>query len=310
MRNYIYFTIIGAIIGWWLHGLQLRTISNSNLDISLENSALGKQITQPANPANPLLSKPKTSILDDAPIPPFEKFDLLYEMYYVVDQNISPESIKNQINEYFYQQLNLLKNENRIPELIELLEMLIIKDSGNAEYYYHLAEAQHQLELDNEALYSLSMILYDPIFGGQAQALATEIQGSSTNDNKIHVPLEKIGEHYIVNAKIPGHGSVRLVIDTGASLTTLTPQAIQRLGLNTSGSKQIKLKTAGGSIQAQLISLNSLSVKSEVVQNIEIAVIPLNWLFEMDGLLGMNYLKYFDFMVDQESSILILSARN
>ena len=72
--------------------------------------------------------------------------------------------------------------------------------------------------------------------------------------------------------------------------------------------REIQLNTAGGVVTAQLYRLSSLSLGSDRVTDLEIAINPHSST-KFDGLLGMNFLRHFEFAIDQSSNRLRLRPK-
>jgi len=66
--------------------------------------------------------------------------------------------------------------------------------------------------------------------------------------------------------------------------------------------------TANGRVRAPVYVLESLSVGDWKVSNLEIGVLDLSGGSAIDGLLGMNFLKHFQFFIDQNEALLRLSG--
>jgi clan AA aspartic protease (TIGR02281 family) len=130
-------------------------------------------------------------------------------------------------------------------------------------------------------------------------ALATEVAG---------IPLVRSGQHFLVAAAPGNDGSLRLLIDTGASMTMVTPGALQRQGVRYRDTGKSRVfNTANGPVRAPIYILETLSVGDWSVQQLEIGVLELGGQTGVDGLLGMNFLKHFRFFIDQNDSMLRLS---
>jgi aspartyl protease family protein len=90
--------------------------------------------------------------------------------------------------------------------------------------------------------------------------------------------------HFWVHAR--GHGAVRrLLVDTGATLTTLSADAANDLGAVPDGDR-ITLTTANGMTQAELGHIATLRVGNVVVHHLTVAVAPGD-----TNVLGMNFLS-------------------
>ena len=89
-----------------------------------------------------------------------------------------------------------------------------------------------------------------------------------------------------------------LVFDTGASMTTISPDSILGLGYDLSNPKSKKPSiTASGTIESKVITLSRLSALGEIVENIDVAIQEFPeelTLLNIHGLLGLDFLKHFD----------------
>jgi clan AA aspartic protease (TIGR02281 family) len=107
-------------------------------------------------------------------------------------------------------------------------------------------------------------------------------------------------ELIIVDARISGPASAtkaRLVVDTGASATTLVPELIERIGYTQQDSfKKAKVHTAVREEQGYWIRVAELTVLGVSTPDFALAVFPLGHE-NVDGLIGMNFLRHFNFEI-------------
>lgn len=101
-----------------------------------------------------------------------------------------------------------------------------------------------------------------------------------------------------------------LLLDTGASLVVLTSDIGKKLGIDLEDKKDnIQLITTDGSkVNAKYAILDSISVQGVEAENVEAAIL-LGEVKEADfkdGLLGMSFLKRFNFKIDHRDKKLIL----
>jgi clan AA aspartic protease (TIGR02281 family) len=114
-----------------------------------------------------------------------------------------------------------------------------------------------------------------------------------------------------LSVKLNRKADVRLVMDTGSALVVLRRSVAKKLGINLESTKpDAKLIVADGrKVDAKLVTLASVEVEGVVANNVEAAVmleeVQGGLLYE-DGLLGMSFLKRFNFKVDQRQKRLIL----
>ncbi|NOR40066.1 MAG: TIGR02281 family clan AA aspartic protease, partial [Gammaproteobacteria bacterium] len=165
---------------------------------------------------------------------------------------------------------------------------------------------------------SLVLVINDPDVGEQAQMMLAKLQQSTTasldSDSAAlasevaGVPLIRKGQHFLVDVNPADAGSLRLLIDTGASITMVTSAALQQRGLRYRETGRSRLfNTANGQVRAPIIILESLSVGDWYVQQLEVGILDLGGRSDIDGLLGMNFLSHFRFFIDQNESMLRLS---
>jgi predicted aspartyl protease len=63
-------------------------------------------------------------------------------------------------------------------------------------------------------------------------------------------------------------------------------------------------------VQAPIYILDSLTVGDWGVNQLEVGVLDLNGGPDINGLLGMNFLRHFQFFIDQNEALLHLSVKN
>ncbi|GAB6062691.1 hypothetical protein JCM30394_14200 [Deferrisoma palaeochoriense] len=121
------------------------------------------------------------------------------------------------------------------------------------------------------------------------------------------VPLEDAGAGYLVDVRIDGRGPVRLVLDTGATSTVVSPEAARRVGLRVRTDPPVELHTAGGKIRAGWAEVRSLEVGGRSRGPLKVVVhdaVP-----GADGLLGMDFLGAFRVELRSDGPSLVLHPR-
>lgn len=126
--------------------------------------------------------------------------------------------------------------------------------------------------------------------------------------DKSSVPLQRKGQHFIVTAQVDDRFGVNLLIDTGASSTVLSDSVFATLSLDLSPEfiGEYPVNTANGQVIAPVYRFTKLTIGAHSVSDIAIVVLPLGQL-EADGLLGMNFLRGFQFEIDQQKAQLNLT---
>ena len=143
-------------------------------------------------------------------------------------------------------------------------------------------------------------------------------QFASSNSNKIalqndysdQIALVSRGNQYWADLEIEDN-VVTLLIDTGASMTTLSRQAFQALP-NTNNFDlmgQRMFNTANGITKGNIYRVDRLELGRFTLNDAQIAVLDFKMPEGVDGLLGMNVLQHFRFHIDQGQQVLYLADR-
>jgi clan AA aspartic protease (TIGR02281 family) len=213
-----------------------------------------------------------------------------------------------------------LKRNDDQNALLALYQHLIQLEPDHAPYFMGLAAAQLALDDKEAARRSLLLVSQDPDVGAQAQAMLSALSialAGTTQEAALWdpaaamggIPLHRSGNHFIVDARPARGRSIRLLIDTGASLTIFTPEVLEQPGIRYQDTGRTGIfNTANGSVEAPIVKLDSLVVGDWQVNNVEIGVLDLGSELGVDGLLGMNFLNHFQFFIDQNEDLLRLSV--
>lgn len=200
-----------------------------------------------------------------------------------------------------------LQKHKNFDELIPFLDQMMGHDLFKTYYSLELAKLYFELQKYDESRMLLLEAKEDATYGKQAQNLLEKIEKleevAREYDHKI--PLQRRGEHFSVQVTVDGAVSLNLLLDTGATYTLI---AVGKLFSPTVLRRDLKLRTAGGEVTADLCRTETFALQDIELYHFKIMVAP----FEhdgIDGLLGMNFLKRFKFFVDQKEMILYLSEK-
>jgi len=116
------------------------------------------------------------------------------------------------------------------------------------------------------------------------------------------------GTPIIVMVRINGGRNVRLMLDTGASHTVISPQALVALGIDASAGGHVSIQGVTGSAEARYTLLDSVEVGAARVAPMEVLVHDAN-LFQGEGLLGRDFLDRFSVTIDTRAREVILARR-
>jgi clan AA aspartic protease (TIGR02281 family) len=121
------------------------------------------------------------------------------------------------------------------------------------------------------------------------------------------IPLKQYGDQFVVDGALSGN-QVSLLIDTGASVTALSKGYFDSLSnrykINYLG--RFSIGTAGGSIMAPMYRFSELRINHVKVDNLAVVILPMQGIANADGLLGMNFLREFDFKIDQNQKLIFI----
>lgn len=108
------------------------------------------------------------------------------------------------------------------------------------------------------------------------------------------------GGHFVTGGNINGR-AVQFVVDTGATLITISKSNADRIGLDYTKGRQTFSQTANGVIPAVVLSLGSVRVGDIEIYNVEAVVIPA----QLDVvLLGNSFLSRFQMKRDNDQMTL------
>ena len=106
--------------------------------------------------------------------------------------------------------------------------------------------------------------------------------------------------HLIVSAGVNGE-ELRLMVDTAAGSCVLEPDAVERLGLQGDGKKEVVRGEHGDSRQ-EIFQLDGLTIGNRTRDGLKTASQDLSHItrdrYEIDGIVGANYLREFDVRFD------------
>ena len=98
----------------------------------------------------------------------------------------------------------------------------------------------------------------------------------------------------------------KMILDTGASVTTIYSALASKLHLNENKLTRVKSINANGVPSDTLLTkVDHMEVGDKILSNPEVVVMPLLGSIGADGLLGNSFLRYFNFTIDYPNQLLI-----
>jgi clan AA aspartic protease (TIGR02281 family) len=122
----------------------------------------------------------------------------------------------------------------------------------------------------------------------------------------VSVPLQEDDRALILKARLDQSQTVRLLVDTGATYTTISDELAQKLGYSTAAAPKVSINTANGKIRLPRIRLRSLALNGYTVHNVEATVMPMPKNASFSGLLGLSFIRRYRITIDPEAQRLII----
>jgi len=196
--------------------------------------------------------------------------------------------------------------------LLDLYKRLTELEPEYALHFIGLAETYLSLGNVFDARKALDLTLHDSFVLDKRNDIISriEINRKPNRHYAAEVSLQAHGNQFLVEVLLNNSQNAVLLLDTGASLSIISTELLAVLGIPHQHTiKTAWFNTAGGRVKAPIIKLNSLAMDGVVVENIEAGVIGEFDNKRFDGLLGMNFLRHFEFIIDQNEHKLKLSPR-
>jgi clan AA aspartic protease (TIGR02281 family) len=238
------------------------------------------------------------------------------------DESLRSE-IQNKIHAVRKQQAQILADSKDLQKLREFYEAIVYKENANPynpQYYILLGKLQLNAGYPDNARASFTQAFYSENTRAEAAALLQQLDKSqrpaetqtiSPDPNSIRIPLMKIDNHFLVRVRLNNSVDATLIIDTGASLLNISQSLANKLEISVnSQTQQIWFNTANGRAKFPIVDIASVDLNGARAENIKAAIsnsFPQN--SQIDGLLGMNFFRYYDFSFLQDENVLILKKK-
>lgn len=201
----------------------------------------------------------------------------------------------------------LLAVEN-FATLDALYQQITLNMPEQAFFFLKLGLLRIRMGNYDAALAPLSQIENHMLYGEEARELISQTKVDETLGSLEVLPLKSNGIQFVVEALIDGRHRINLLVDTGAAMTVIDANVLQSMGYNLNGKQQGLFSTAGGVVEAPVVSIEQLALGSAVTGPLAVGALLLSMPGGIDGLLGMNFLRHYDFRIDQDNKTLHLNS--
>jgi len=182
----------------------------------------------------------------------------------------------------------LVKNEEKIDADVESMSEYLRRLDEYRDFFATRQEQHLASQHDEQA-----SLLMDTI--------RQKLDQFDEERHTVQIPTDQFAGHVVVDAVINGTSNVRLLVDTGASVVTLSRLAALRTGLELKGDGTVLLSMADGSkAKVEPVLLSTLRVGEAESRNVQAAVMEATPANGIDGLLGMSFLH--DYLMEYDAS--------
>ena len=218
--------------------------------------------------------------------------------------------VKNEVLAYVEELSQRYERERRQYELAQVYEQLLLTDLDYPEFKFYLADLYLREGYNDSARRLLTALSVLPQWRDKSSALLLGLDNPGQDErDTVQLDLKRQGSHYIAPLQLGYDTQANLMIDTGASMTTISRDrfAIWQDRLSADFVREQTFRTANGLTQGNIYRFASVNFAGFELRDFELAVLDYPAGSGVDGLLGMNVLQRFRFELDQQASQLRLS---
>jgi predicted aspartyl protease len=119
------------------------------------------------------------------------------------------------------------------------------------------------------------------------------------------------GRHIVVDARINGSAAVKMILDTGAAGTLISPRALVAAGVSlTRGARSARTRgiAKDTDVEVMQVAIDSLEVGAARVGRMVVSSYDMD-MPDVDGLLGQDFLGHFNVLIDSANGTVRLTKR-
>lgn len=172
-------------------------------------------------------------------------------------------------------------------------------------------EGSYRIEVAREGFSTESRHVF--VAGGRRNEVLITLSGSgplipSYEGEEVVIPIERMGAAILVRALVNDQFSAAFIVDTGATLTAISREAAEAIGIRVDAdTPTISLRTAGGIVQGVLVQVEAIRVGGAEAREVRAVVLDMpHFPRNVAGLLGLSFLARFKVSIDVENGQMVL----
>lgn len=192
----------------------------------------------------------------------------------------------------------------RCRRLLLLVALAVVVAPGSA-----LGQIYHWVDEQGSEHYGMGLESVPQPYRDRARLLRDQ-SGPSVRGATPTIPTISFtpGGPILIDVRLNGAGPVRLILDTGADRTLISPATLARLRLEAPRLGRVMLQGVTGTVVADVVRLDSIEVVGVTVGPMPVAVHDAR-LRIADGLLGQDVLSGFAVSIDATAGVVTLTPR-
>jgi predicted aspartyl protease len=104
-----------------------------------------------------------------------------------------------------------------------------------------------------------------------------------TQQIRLLLPPWAIDNVVLLNVRLNQRTMIRMMLDTGAKYTIITPEVASRLGLDALPARRVSVTTATQTEVAKLVAVDQIDVQGVILSQVQVAVLALPPTLGVDG---------------------------
>lgn len=207
------------------------------------------------------------------------------------------------------------RQQGKLDNSLALFQKLVLLEPDYSFYHYALAETYLIIPDIDGATRELEALRHDRRYGQQASRMLSElyppVAQTPPSPSPSSVPIQIVDDHAFITIRVGEKQFARMMIDTGASVTTLPPSIIQTLKRHHQAARvgHMEVKTVNGLRVSPLFRVKQLQLGPFSFKEIDVLEVDMGADDPADGLLGMNVLGRFSFQIDPDKQAVTLTPR-